>query len=306
MVLAGRVGRLNTSKRETHSFLCRHVAGLLLLNFRLLFNAAQDKLHMKEIVEKDFFSPLELDHLYSLHKGYPTAMSIGMQILQVLEEASEHGILGATDLQSQFMLNQLTDSVKRLRSSCGGVGLYTSVQLPFPFVQIITGVVYAFSIQLIVVCASFIGSGLAGEEGNITTGYLTLSLYTFVLFGLLKLFTVLQNPLGDDPADFPGDSYYESLKSDLLSVTSHFKPISTLPVRVPVDSAGPGPVGSNSIRSSSGSKLPMELFNVSTTAREGNIGCFKTMYSPRSSTIVPERDHNSHNMYVQSYGDETF
>ncbi len=77
------------------------------------------------------------------------------------------------------------------------VSMYIDVQLPYPFIQIVTAVVYAFLIQLILVCSSFVSAGAkSGDQADITTGYVTIVLYTFVLLGLLRLFEVLSNPLG--------------------------------------------------------------------------------------------------------------
>eukprot|EP01042_Synura_sphagnicola_P000903 gene903-1009_t len=84
--------------------------------------------------------------------------------------------------------------------------------MPFGFVEIVGIVVYAFMIQLIYVSASFISVGLATKSNdNIYTGYFTLALYTYVMLGILSLFLTLENPLGYQPGDFPGDVFLNDL-----------------------------------------------------------------------------------------------
>ncbi len=74
-------------------------------------------------------------------------------------------------------------------------------------------------IQLVYVCSSFISLGLKNSDSSsLTTGYLTVLLYSFVLLGLLKLFHTLANPMGYDSADFPGDSYQAALEKTLLGI----------------------------------------------------------------------------------------
>ena len=82
-----------------------------------------------------------------------------------------------------------------------------------------TAVAYAFLIQLVLVCSSFVSRGIStNETSDISTGYITIVLYNFVLLGLLRLFEVLSNPLGDDAADFPGDSYMVSFERNLYNM----------------------------------------------------------------------------------------
>jgi len=67
-------------------------------------------------------------------------------------------------------------------------------------------------IQLIYSSSSFISVGLANNsEDSIYTGYFTVALYTYVMLGILTLFLVLENPMGYDTGDFPGDVYLNDL-----------------------------------------------------------------------------------------------
>jgi hypothetical protein len=98
-----------------------------------------------------------------------------------------------------------------------------NVQVAYPFVQMVAMVVFAFLIQLIVVCAAFIAGGLVDQsnKGDLVIGYLTVSLYSIVLLGLLRLFEVLSNPLGDDFADFPIQTYVKNFRKTISSITTH-------------------------------------------------------------------------------------
>lgn len=98
-----------------------------------------------------------------------------------------------------------------------------NVQVAYPFVQMVAIIVFAFLIQLIVVCAAFIAGGLVDQskKGDLVIGYLTVSLYSIVLLGLLRLFEVLSNPLGDDIADFPIETYVNNFRKTITSITTN-------------------------------------------------------------------------------------
>jgi hypothetical protein len=84
-------------------------------------------------------------------------------------------------------------------------------------------VVFAFLVQLVVVCAAFISVGFSdpNKKGDMVIGYLTVSLYSLVLLGLLRLFETLSNPLGDDTADFPVETYVKNFKKTITSITAN-------------------------------------------------------------------------------------
>ena len=110
--------------------------------------------------------------------------------------------------------------------------------------QIICAVAYAFLLQLVLVCAAYVAQGfVSNDQSAFATGYITVVcrsvcarlqsigrhllcclfvlvqiLYCFVLLGLLRLFEVLSNPLGDDPSDFPGHTYMKKYEASLKNV----------------------------------------------------------------------------------------
>lgn len=89
-------------------------------------------------------------------------------------------------------MNQLFyEVVGAIQKNAASVMLYINCQLPYPFIQIISAVVYMFLIQLFLVCSSFVSHGIStGNKADIITGLLTIILYNFVLLGLLRLFDV--------------------------------------------------------------------------------------------------------------------
>lgn len=57
-------------------------------------------------------------------------------------------------------------------------------------------VVYAFIGQLVIVSAGLIGQGfILHDSSYIITGYLTALLMTFILLGILQMYTMLSNPV---------------------------------------------------------------------------------------------------------------
>jgi predicted membrane chloride channel (bestrophin family) len=198
--------------------LMKQITAYALLVLQMLFNSARDQLPLTELIEKELISAADVSQLTRLNRGKANAFHVCCLLSQTMQlAANADQLLGTCPEIKRVNLQQSLESIKLLRTNAGIVTMYADVQLPYPFIQIVTAVVYAFSIQLVIVCASFISSGSINHNGDLTTGYLTLITYIFVLFGLLRLYSVLENPLGRDSADFPGDSYYLTLRKNLMN-----------------------------------------------------------------------------------------
>jgi hypothetical protein len=64
--------------------------------------------------------------------------------------------------------------------------------------------VYTFIVQATLVAAGTIGDGLLKRSPSIIfSAYFTLSLLCFVFIGLITIYRLLNDPLGEDAADFP-------------------------------------------------------------------------------------------------------
>jgi predicted membrane chloride channel (bestrophin family) len=205
---------------EGYDKLLKQVNAYCLLILKLLFNGARDQLPARDLIESDMLPPAEIDRVVKLNNGKVNTFHLCIQLANIMNRGANAVLVPGDNAHPEVkraILTQAMDSIKLLRSNASTVSMYTEVQLPYPFLQIVITVVYAFSIQLIIVCASFISSGSIKKNGDLSTGYLTLIMYVFVLLGLLRLYVVLENPLGDDAADFPGDTYYVQLKTNLMN-----------------------------------------------------------------------------------------
>lgn len=191
--------------RLTKEKLMRQIIGMLVLNLRLLFNDARDHDDISDLVQRGLITQDEHDYFVSINAT--TVHTCGM-LLNYIQEAARTGLLGKDHGVSEANMLSLQNCVLTIRSNAAQVALFIDVQLPYPFIQIISAVTYLFVVQLVLVCSAFVGRGFAtNNSADVTTGILTISLYNFVLFGLLRLYEVLANPLGDDAADYPGDTY---------------------------------------------------------------------------------------------------
>jgi len=149
-----------------------------------------------------------------LKSGDPSEVYV--LIHRAIQDACREGFI------SELNLQQLSKLLADIQGSVCGVQMYLTTQMSYPFVQMVTLIVYFFLIQLVYVCAGYISDGFANNHASsFVTGYITGILYTFVLFGLLKLDRVLSNPLGNDPADFPCDEMCTNLAAGLSDVRTN-------------------------------------------------------------------------------------
>ncbi|CAE7813337.1 unnamed protein product [Symbiodinium microadriaticum] len=125
-----------------------------------------------------------------------------------MERIGAAGLLGpALDSSAHHMVSFFSD-LSVIQAAACDVSMYVDVQLPYPFVQMTVVLVYAFLAQLMIVTAGLIGYGLETNDSSyVVTGYITSLLLSFVLLGILQMYDMLSNPLGEDPADFPVSTY---------------------------------------------------------------------------------------------------
>jgi len=192
------------------------IIGYLILSVRLLFSQSRSNKAYDDLVSKGHITQEEHSYFISLNVNpmYPLCL-----VNNLVQEAAHAGLLGPAYSDS---VSLLLNDISNVRGGLSAVSLNIGTQLPYPFIQLVTAVCYAFLIQLVYVSSAYISTGLADSAGkgqaNLATGYLTIILYSFVLFGLLHLFDVLSDPLGEDAADFPGDTFLDNFEKTLLSV----------------------------------------------------------------------------------------
>jgi hypothetical protein len=207
-----------TMDRKTAYKFCKRLMGLSLLIYRLLINHSQglDE-DYKDLVTEGFLSTDEYKYIKSVRKGRISLVT--SMIMNHIHIAAENGIFGDYPGIADARVLSVTKDIIVLRDQVALVQLYIDIQIPFPFVQLVAGVVFAFIMQLIFVTSTFLNYGFAEKErAFLGLGYLTINLYTFVLLGLLKMFVVYSNPLGNHAANFPVVFYYARFMEDLKSM----------------------------------------------------------------------------------------
>lgn len=204
--------------------IARTISGQLVLCLRLLFNKGRHNNRIHDLVQKGLISTEDEKFFVAPNDNplYPLC-----EVVTLLQEARHNGYLGKDQYQSTTNLEQLVDLVSAIRQNASFIIVYITTQLPYPFIQIVSAVVYAFLAQLVFVCASYISTGIHQQRDHNDNntfaghGYLTVILYSFVLLGMLKLFQHLSNPLGSSAADFPGDAYQKDLESTLARIITN-------------------------------------------------------------------------------------
>jgi len=209
--------------REKAVKIADEVKGQLVLCLRLLFNRGRHSTNIHDLVEKGFITA-EDEIFFSGPNANPLFPLCKIAI--ILQEAKHEGFLGDDQYHSTMNLKQLLDLDSVIRQNASFIVVYITTQLPYPFVQIVSAVVYAFMIQLLFVCSSYISTGIQQQRKGVRTthaghGYLTIILYSFVLIGILKLFQYLSNPLGTSASDFPGDLWQTDLENTLNRIVNN-------------------------------------------------------------------------------------
>lgn len=198
-------------------YITKRLSSHLIVMFRQLINMARKTKHLADLCDDKTLTREELSYLQSI-SGSPVNGTCAL-ITTLIQEAGASGLLGRNGGMGDTNLNFLLIMTENIRSNCTNVLTYIDVQLPYPFVQIVACIVYASLIQLLYLCSCYVAAGISAKRtdgvGNITTGYITIILYSFVLFGLMRLFDLLENPLGEDAADFPISTYFNTLKANV-------------------------------------------------------------------------------------------
>lgn len=220
-ILSTEVARINDPKAKAENQklaenLLKRMRGLLILSYKLMINIARgekdfsDLVKRRVIIQKDYqyftsFNAVPIDVCTLMHK--------------IIQETARQGLFGQSLAVSEANMLNITNRIYGIRSNTSDTLLYITVQLPFPFVQIIATVVYLFLAQLFIVSSAFVGFGFKmNNSGYIMIGVISTGAYTFVLIGILRMFDVLCNPLGLHPADFPADTYIRNAENKLNDI----------------------------------------------------------------------------------------
>ena len=219
-VVTSALAKVTEAQIEPARITANRINGMCILAFRFLLNNARNEKEISDLVEDGYI--LENEMNYFLSQPNQNAASCCQIILVLIQESARNHWLGDA-IAASTSTATMTQNVMDLRGSIAMAETYVNVQIPYPFVQMVAFIVFAFLLQLLLVCSAFIAVGISQPErkGELVTGYITLLLYSIVLLGLLKLFDTLSNPLGDDPADFPVKTYLENFEKTLYTITSN-------------------------------------------------------------------------------------
>jgi len=199
--------------KHTYDVLMKRMIGLIMAALVLFTRGEKEltDLQNREVLNEE-------DYLYLKTAREP--VHAVAKLTDLVHESFHDGLFKNDFGISQTTMTVLHNNLLSLRQNMSNRILYVNVQVAYPFIQIISAVVYCFLIQLFFVCAAFISRGIAENDTSyMITGFLTIVLYNFVLLGLLRLYDILANPLGDDAADFPMYTYisrYEKTLKDIV------------------------------------------------------------------------------------------
>lgn len=211
--------RVRINKEINAKKLLKRMAGLLLLSYRTVINNARNVQDIDDLYERNIITQKDFDYFSSLHI-MPTDVCVVM--MKLLHEAARKGLFLQKHRVSESNMAALSKCLFTIQETSNQVGVLVTVQLPFPFVQLIAAIVYCFIIQLFLVSSSFIASGIKhNNSSSIIIGAITILLYNAILLSMLKLFTVLCNPLRNDVADFPMMTYQNNLEKKLLAMANN-------------------------------------------------------------------------------------
>ena len=178
-----------------------------IIMFRAVLNNTRGESRIKDLLNTKHITAQEEAYFKSF--GPQSSIRCLGYLTSLVLCASTAGVLG--DAPNPIISSFLSD-LTFIRTNCDDISMYLNSQMPFALVEIVGIVVFSFMIQLIYSSSSFISVGLANNsEDSIYTGYFTVALYTYVMLGILTLFLVLENPMGYDTGDFPGDVYLNDL-----------------------------------------------------------------------------------------------
>jgi hypothetical protein len=160
MIVMSAISTAITNKRATRDVAfayAKKLEGLLLLSFRLLINQVRRDVDFMDLVDQEFLTMDEYDYFTSLESDPLNSIVL---IMNMIHEAGAYGFFGKFPGVADARLQYATERVAALRHHSSHLMMYIDVQIPFPFVQLVSGTVYAFIMQLIFVSSTYINYGI--------------------------------------------------------------------------------------------------------------------------------------------------
>jgi len=192
------------AQQQVYRFLC--------LAHALMYRTCNKSTDLSDIEARGIATRQEVEFLHTLKPFNPNFVYGWISIL--LQRFARNGLLGDMLGEGAVNLEVLMLDLELIRANNSMVIVYIHTQLPYAFVQVVAVVVYVFVFQAVFVSAGVIGMGIRTKSSSLVfSGYFTLVLMTFVFIGLMNIYRLLNDPLGDDPADYPKNLFMASTES---------------------------------------------------------------------------------------------
>lgn len=192
------------------------------LGHAMMYKACNKDTDLTDLYKRGILTKTEMAYIHSV-KGYSPNL-IYSWIFILIQRLGSAGLLGDMLGEGAVNMKLLLQDLEIIRANNSMVTVYIKSQLPYCLVQVVAIVVYTFMFQATVVAAGTIGEGIKNGSGkDVFSAYLTLTLMTFVFMGLISIYRLLNDPLGNDAADFPKRRYMKSCESGYkkLMLTMH-------------------------------------------------------------------------------------
>jgi hypothetical protein len=172
------------------------------LGHAMMYKRCGNDTDLTDLYNRGIITKPEMTYIHSI-KGYsPNLIYSWVSIL--LHRLAKVGLLGDMSGEGAVNMKLLLQDLELVRANNSMVIVYIKSQLPYSLVQVVAVVVHAFIVQVTLVAAGTIGDGLKREDANVVfSAYFTLTLLCFVFIGLITIYRLLNDPLGDDAADYP-------------------------------------------------------------------------------------------------------
>jgi hypothetical protein len=139
----------------------KHITGMFILAMTVMLNNARREKDVTHLMERGIITKKEHAYFMSINA---TGLHVTTRITDIIHEAQRLGLFGVGNGANDTTILNLHNSLFALRSGISNIGMTVDTQIPYPFVQIVSSVVYCFVIQLFFVCAAFASRGLKNNE----------------------------------------------------------------------------------------------------------------------------------------------
>jgi len=181
--------------------MCRYMN----LAHALVYKQADNSDELGDLVAKRLLTVDELESIQNMPSRY---IIVYTWLSALLREVATNGRL----VFPEFVLPLMHAEISLMRGGAADIFMFLNSQIPYAYVHLLTLVTKIHVAFVLGYSSGLIGQGF--EERSlqmIIFAYIYLFATRVIYEGLLQIHHVLVNPFGEDPDDFPKDSYMESL-----------------------------------------------------------------------------------------------